>query len=247
MEHSRSRTRSHSPHLHDNAYFSPKRVQKSPTHIACKSSKHTFHNARSSKKSSHKSKYSHSPSRNVRTRSKTLSPVKDSRINIKNSDTSESTSKKRKSTKTSPPDHYNSKVKLSDTSLFSELVKDRQMRNLAMKCLTNINNEVVEIHDDSDNEKTVENDSKINISENKIERSKFENDTEVPKILDNKIEHSIITVTPSDTKRDVSKTVLPLPPKYPDNNQISSNSEIKCSKKSIKELPFPPGKLNFYF
>jgi len=146
--------------------------------------------------------------------------------------------KKKKSTKSSP-NHYNSKVKLSDTSLFAELVRDRQMRELAMKCLTQINNEVVEIHDDSDNEK-IGNDL---ISENKIEPLNSENNETdaLPKILENKIEHSVISLTPPETKKNLSKIVLPLPPKYRDDNRIFSDLEIKSSKKSIKDLPLPPG------
>jgi len=187
---SHSRSRSHSPHPsrhdHHHAHYSPKRGQKSPPRTTTsKSSKHTSHipriasphNAHSSRKSSHnRPKYSHSPSKNIRTQSKSSSPVKDSKTTKKHSDSDSpgcysSVSKKKKSTK-SPAKQYNSKVKLSETSLFAELVKDRQMRELAMKCLTQISsktvneNDVVEIHDDSDNEQNKTND--INTKLNKI-------------------------------------------------------------------------------
>jgi len=284
MEYSRSRSRSHSPHLkHDNIYLSPKRVQKTPPRTTtAKSSKHAFHvtraesphNSRSSKKSSRRSKYSHSPSRNIYPRSRSSSPVKDSRSNTKNVGDSpgyHSSVSKRKKPKSSP-NNYNSKVKLSETSLFAELVKDRQMRELAMKCLTQINtkfdddNEVVEIIDDSDNGSNTKtqtiNDVKINVSEDKCELLKPKNDTPnftselIPTILENQnpsvskidviengIEHSLesISVTPLET----TKIVLPLPPIFTDNNQISPDSEIKCLKKSIKDLPLPPGKFFF--
>lgn len=170
---SRSRSHSHSPHLprHDHVYHSPKRAQKSPPRITSKSTKHASHvsrvasphNTRSLKKSSHtRPKYSRSPSKNIHNHSRSSSPVKDQKIAKKPDIDSlpegySSVSKKKKETR-SPAKQYNPKVKLSETSLFAELVRDRQMRELAMKCLTQINtkvvneNEVVEIHDDSDNE-----------------------------------------------------------------------------------------------
>ncbi|XP_060844414.1 cyclin-dependent kinase 12-like [Rhopalosiphum padi] len=326
---SRSRSRSysrsrspHSPHQqrhdHHHAHHSPKHSQKSPQRITSKSSKHTSHvsravsphNSRSSKKSSHvRPKYSRSPSKNVRTQSKSPSPVKDSKSTKKHSD-SDSTgcyslvSKKKKSTK-SPVKQYNSKVKLSETSLFAELVKDRQMRELAMKCLTQIStktvdeNEVVEIHDDSDNEqnssnavdlntklhKINENDDVdscviIEISENsQISKPKVEISNtqlvnspaiEIPpkiqavplknqspsiiklEIIENGIEHSLepkVSLTPKITppekklevieNKDLSK--MPLPPVFPILDETSPDSEFKSSKKSIKDLPLPPG------
>jgi len=315
IRYSRSHSRSHSnsPHTqrHDHLYNSPKRGQKSPQRITSKSSKHTsrdipilpsHHNSRSSRKSSHsRPKYSRSPSKNVHTHSKSPSPAKDTRISKKHSDCDSpeghiSVSKKKRPTK-SPAKQYNSKVKLSETSLFAELVRDRQMRELAMKCLTQINtktvdeNEVVEIHDDSDNE---QNNTKIddsntnsviddvdsciivditeNISKPEVEISNMKSVTssmpdmtskhseEYPvisipevEIIENGIEHSlepISTLSPSDNtvpeiieNKDLTKMALPLPPEYPEHNELSPDSEIKCSKKSIKDLPLPPGKI----
>lgn len=189
---SHSRSRSHSPHPprydHHHAHHSPKRGQKSPPRTTTlKSSKHTSHiprtasphNARSSRKSSHnRPKYSHSPSKNICTQSKSSSPLKVSKTTKKHSDSDSpgcysSVSKKKKSTK-SPAKQYNSKVKLSETSLFAELVRDRQMRELAMRCLTQISsktvneNDVVEIQDDSDNEQNGSKTNDINTKLNKI-------------------------------------------------------------------------------
>lgn len=326
-----SRSRSHSPHQlrHDHAHIhhSPKRMLKSPTRTTSKSLKqHTSHvqrvsphNSHISKKSSHvRQKYSRSP-KNINTQrspSKSLSPVpaKDSRTTKKHSDSDSpgcysSVSKRKKPTR-SPAKQYNPKVRLSETSLFAELVRDRQMRELAMKCLTQVNtksvveNEIVEIHDDSENEqnnhKLSNSDTKLHtinlgddvdscviveISENKIQTSKSElgilnvksgtSLDSVPKmsvenqspsisrvdIVENGIEHSleqlepIPTLSPKQTSpdnemksevienKDLTKMSLPLPPIYPEHDQISSDSEIKSSKKSIKDLPLPPGKL----
>lgn len=167
-----------------------------------------------------------------------------------------------------------------------------------MKCLAgtkNIDeNEVVEIHDDSDNE---QNDIKIDdiniklpknninlddnscmiidISQNQSETSNIEIDTPnvksfsssisdmAPKVLienhspsiskvENGVEHSLepvpLLTSPNNTKpevietKDLIKMALPLPPIYPDDNTMSPDSEIKSSKKSIKDLPLPPGK-----
>jgi len=189
---SHSRSHSHSPHQprhdHHHVHHSPKRGQKSPPRTTTtKSLKHTSHiprtasphNSRSSRKSTHNQpKYSRSPSKNIRTKSKSSSPVKDSKTTKKHSDSDSpgcysSVSKKKKSTK-SPAKQYNSKVKLSETSLFAELVKDRQMRELAMKCLTQVSsktvdeNDVVEIHDDSENEQNSSKTNDINTKLNKI-------------------------------------------------------------------------------
>lgn len=311
---SHSRSRSHSPHLlkHDHVYHSPKRIQKSPPRTTSKSFKHTSHvpraisphNSRSSKKSSHvRPKYSRSPSKTTHIQSRSSSPIKDLRSTRKHSDSDSpsgchsSVSKKKKPTK-SPVKQYSSKIKLSETSLFAELVRDRQKRELAMKCLTgtkNIDeNEVVEIHDDSDNE---QNDIKIDdvniklhknnvnlddnpcmiidISQNQSETFKPEVDTPnvnsfststsdiAPKVLienhspsvskvENGVEHSLepmpLLTSPINTKpevietKDLIKMPLPLPPIYPDDNTMSPDSEIKSSKKSIKDLPLPPGK-----
>lgn len=328
-----SRSRSHSPHQlkHDHVHIhhSPKRILKSPTHTTSKSLKqHTSHvprvsphNSHTSKKSSHvRQKYSRSPKNmnTLRSPSKSLSPVsvKDSRTTKKHSDSDSpgcysSVSKRKKLTK-SPAKQYNPKVRLSETSLFAELVRDRQMRELAMKCLTQANtkavdeNEIVEIHDDSENEqinhKLINSDSKLHsnnvgddvnscviveISENKIQTSKSEVGVSnvksgtsslantVPKIsvenlspsisrvdiIENGIEHSLEQLEPNPKllpkqtspdnemksevieSKDLTKMSLPLPPLYPEHDQISPDSEIKSSKRSIKDLPLPPGKL----
>lgn len=329
--HSHSRSRSHSPHplRHDyhHAHHSPKRGLKSPPRITTsKSSKHTSHvpravsphNSRSLRKSSHvRPKYSRSPSKNIRTRSKSSSPVKDSKTTKKHSDSDSpgcysSVSKKKKSTK-SPAKQYNSKAKLSETSLFAELVKDRQRRELAMKCLTQISsktvdeNEVVEIHDDSDNEQCsskknysntkshkinvnddVDSCRIVGISENISQSSKPDAETSIDKsvtspitemipkipviplksqspsvtkveIIENGIEHSVepkepkVSLIPKITppekiaevieNKDLSK--MPLPPVFSVLNETSPDSEIKSSKKGIKDLPLPPGRFFF--
>lgn len=310
---SHSRSHSHSPHLlkHDHVYHSPKRTQKSPSRTTSKSSKHASHVpravsphiSRSSRKSNHvRPKYSRSPSKTIQTQSRSSSPVKDLRSTRKHSDSDSppgchsSISKKKKPTK-SPAKQYNSKVKLSETSLFAELVRDRQMRELAMKCLTGTKNmdenEVVEIHDDSDNEQndikiddtniklhknSVNHDDNpceiINISQNQSETSKLEVDApnenvssiildSTPKTptenlsppvskVENGVEHSLepmsLLTSPNNTKpevietKDLIKMSLPLPPIYPDDNTLSPDSEMKGSKRSIKDLPLPPGK-----
>jgi len=174
------------------------------------------------------------------------------------------------------------------------------MRELAMKCLTQIStktvdeNEVVEIHDDSDNEqnssKTVDLSTKLHkinakndidtcvmvennsqTSKPDIEISNIKSVTSpiieiTPKnqavplksqspsitkieIIENGIEHSlesIVSITPPEKKievienKDLSK--MPLPPVFPTLDETSPDSEIKSSKKSIKDLPLPPGK-----
>lgn len=234
------------------------------------------------------------------------SPAKDSRTTKKYSEhdspgSHASASKRRKATK-SPPKQYNSKMKLSETSLFAELVKDRQMRELAMKCLTQINtktvdeNEIVEIHDDSDSEqnnsKEEDSNSKlldsslnddvdscviIDILENKCQTSELDN--EVPniklvtssisdmapkiveqnptkefqnenlpvsneEIVENGVEHPVESITLEKTVPEVETkdlTKMPLPPVYPEYN-VSPDSDLKCSRRSIKDLPLPPGK-----
>ncbi|XP_015364460.1 PREDICTED: cyclin-dependent kinase 12-like [Diuraphis noxia] len=326
--HSHSRSRSHSPHQlrhdHHHVHHSPKRSQKSPLRTSTsKSSKHTSHvpravsphNSRSLRKSSHiRPKYSRSPSKNIRTQSKSSSPLKDSKTTKKHSDSDSpgcysSVSKRKKTTK-SPAKQYNSKVKLSETSLFAELVRDRQMRELAMKCLTQISsktvdeNEVVEIHDDSDNEqcsaKTNDSNTKLHkinanddvdscriveTSDNISQSSKPDVETSIIKsvtspitemnskvpviplkgqspsitkveIIENGIENSVepkepkvslipkIITPPEKTaevieNRDLSK--MPLPPVFSVFNEMSPDSEVKSSKKSIKDLPLPPG------
>lgn len=297
---------------HDHVYHSPKRGQKSPQRTS-KSSKYSSHaprltsphNSRSTRKSSHaRPKYSRSPPKSVHPKSRSSSPAKDSKATKKLSDSDSpgysSVSKRKKSTK-SPVKQYNPKVKLSETSLFAELVKDRQRRELAMKCLTQINtkpideNEVVEIHDDSDteqnNSKIVEPNTKpsknsgdvvdscviVDITEKNGQISKPE--VEIPciklvsssildikpkiseenqspivtneEIIENGIEHSLENrqpLTPSDKvkpeiieNKDFTKMPLPLPPSYPVHEEMSPDSEFKSSKKSIKDLPLPPG------
>lgn len=319
---SRSRSRSHSPHLlrHDHGYHSPKRGQKSPPRTTSKSSKYSSHvprltsphNSRSTRKSSHaRPKYSRSPPKSAHPKSRSSSPSKDSKNTKKLSDSDSpgcysSASKRKKSTK-SPVKQYNPKVKLSETSLFAELVKDRQRRELAMKCLTQIStkpideNEVVEIHDDSDteqnNSKVVESNIKPSKNSGEVEscvtadvsekngqiskpeieasniksisssildtKSKILEESQSPivskeEIIENGIEHSVeqkLLLTPPEKikpevieNRDFTKMPLPLPPTYPLHDEMSPDSEIKCSKKSIKDLPLPPGKfLKAYF
>jgi len=265
--HSRTCSKSHSPHSpkHDNVYLSPKRLQKSPLRTTSKHSFHTTravspHNVRSSKKSSRKSKYTH-------TRSRSSSPVKDSRSNMKNTSSGRhSTVSKRKKSSKKSPNHYNFKV--SDTSLFAELVKDRQMRELAMKRLTQKNikpidqNEIVEIND-SDTEQQELLTTSVSI-ENKSEPKNVSTiissgPDDMPKILENQIpskmenikngnDHSLepISLTPEPPIKDFSKPKLPLPPTYPGDNQISPNSEVKCSRRSIRDLPLPPGNFQNY-
>lgn len=311
---------SRSPHSHsprsvrpEHAYHSPKRGQKSPSRISSKSSKHISHvpanvsphNSRSSRKSSNRSrpKYSRSPPKNFHSRSGSSSPIKDSRFSKKysDSDSPDRYSKRKKSAK-SPMKQFNSKVKLSETSLFAELVKDRQMRELAMKRLTQINtknsdeNEIVEIHDDSDTEqnsskienlnaKAPKNDVRDDVDsciiidhlENSIqsskrvgEISKVKSITDMaPKIsnekiqspsvskvdesIENGIEHSLESIssltpklTPTEDRFEINESIdltkLPMPPVLSEDYLTSPDSEIKCTKKSIKDLPLPPGK-----
>lgn len=227
---SHSRSRSHSPHQprhdHHHAHHSPKRGQKSPPRTTTsKSSKHTSHiprtasphNSRSSRKSSHNQpKYSRSPSKNIRTQSKSSSPVKDSKTTKKHSDSDSpgcysSVSKKKKSTK-SPAKQYNSKVKLSETSLFAELVKDRQMRELAMKCLTQIStktvdeNDVVEIQDDSENE---QNSSKTNDINTKLNKTNANDDVDSCVIVEMS-ENISQTTKPDVETSDVKSVTSPI-------------------------------------
>lgn len=303
---SRSHSRSHSPNLqrhHEHIYHSPKRVQKSPIRNTSKSAKHSSHdiprstspyNSRSSRKSSHvRPKYSRSPIKNIHIHSRSSSP-KDTRTSRKHSDSDSpekhtSVSKRKKITK-SPGKQHNSKVKLSESSLFAELVRDRQMRELAMKRLTQVNpkvvdqNEVVEIHDDSDNEQTKTKvgdvDSKVGDVSLCIDSSEKTNQTSVsevetsnikpylssnsdiaPKISEENLSPSISKEefiengienflepfnqdkTPSDIEdKHLTKMELPSPHMYSDHNDVSPDSEIKCFKKSIKDLPLPPGK-----
>lgn len=316
---SHTRSRSHSPHEHHHVHHSPKRSQKSPLRTTSKSSKHTPHvpravsphSSRSSRKSNYvrPPKYSRSPSKNIRTKSKSISPVKDSKKDSKttkkNSDSDSpgcsSVTKKKKPTK-SPAKQYNSKVKVSETSLFAELVKDRQMRELAMKCLTQIStktvdkNEVVEIHDD--NSDYEQNNSKINDSNTKLQKNDVKDDVDscviemsenktskpeietsnvkfvtssktditpkipmisqkrhspsITKVVANGIEHSLeptLSLTPPEKKSAVIENKdlvkLPPPPVFSILNDISPDSEFKSSKKSIKDLPLPPGKFLF--
>ncbi|VVC34564.1 Hypothetical protein CINCED_3A014986 [Cinara cedri] len=317
---SRSRSRSksiHSPHQqrYDHAYHSPRRGQKSPPRTSSKVSKHTYHaprlvspyNSRSSRKSSHiRARYSRSPTtKKNRTHSKSSSPVKDTRFTNKQSVSSDceiGIYKKKKPTK-SPPRQYKTKPKLSETSLFAELVKDRQMRELAMKRLTQINpkideNEVVEIHDDSDYEQNTKlaEPSQLNSKSPKEVLKDDVDSCEVPKITENTIktskpqsESSIIinnsvksnklklkdNLNPSVSKnqmiengiepiveaisldksnttssdktkldevvgtKDLSK--MPLPPVFPTQIEIFLETDTKSSKKSIRDLPLPPG------
>lgn len=323
---SRSRSRStHSPHQqrHDHVYHSPRRGQKSPLRTSSKVSKYMSHtpklvsphNSRSSRKSSHvRAKYSRSPpTKRNRTRSRSFSPIKDSRFTKKQSVSSdcEPGSYKKKNIIKSPTRQYKTKSKLSETSLFAELVKDRQMRELAMKRLTQINSkkidddEVVEIHDDSDNEQNTQltEPSQINtkspketlkaevyscpvseIAENKSKTCKPHSQTtfvinkdlvklNIPlklkenlnpsvskvQIIENGIESKVQLIsleksntTPSDkTKPDdvfetKSLTKLPLPPVFQTQIEMSPETEIKSSKKGIRDLPLPPGKFFFY-
>jgi cyclin-dependent kinase 12/13 len=315
---------------HDHVYHSPKRGQKSPPRTTSKTSKHTSHvsrvvsphNPRSSKKSSHtRPKYSRSPSKNIHNHSRSSSPVKDARANKKHSDSDSpegysSVSKKKKETK-SPAKQFNPKVKLSETSLFAELVKDRQMRELAMKCLTQVNtktineNEVVEIHDDSDNEQNNTNIKDSNIKDSNLKLlnnicddidscrtvetynkrtqnsvSEFETsniksvtssildlaptisvENQSPSVskeeflingVDNFLEPiptltSIITSPDKkmpeviENKDSISKMPLPMPPVYPIHDELSPDSEYKSSRKSIKDLPLPPGKFVYIY
>lgn len=312
MGYSRSHSRSHSPNLqrhHEHIYHSPKRVQKSPLRNTSKSAKHSFHDiprstspysSRSSRKSSHvRPKYSRSPIKNIHIHSRSSSP-KDTRISRKHSD-SDSSEKhisvsKRKKIPKSPGKQHNSKVKLSESSLFAELVRDRQMRELAMKRLTQVNpkvvdqNEVVEIHDDSDNEQTKtkvddvdskvkknslfgdvsscvdssEKKNQISISEvetsnikpylsaNSDIASKISEENQSPSVskeefIENGIEQFLEPFNQDKTPSDIedkllTKMELPSPPMYSDHNDVSPDSEIKCFKKSIKDLPLPPGK-----
>lgn len=313
LGYSRSHSRSHSPTLqrHEHIYHSPKRVQKSPVCNNSKSAKHSSHDirrstspyySRSSRKSSHvKPKYSRSPIKNFHTHSRSSSP-KDTRSSRKrfDSDSPEkhrSVSKRKKITK-SPGVQYNSKVKLSETSLFAELVRDRQMRELAMKRLTQVNpkiadpNEIVEIHDDSENEQTI---TKVQNTDNKIKKnslfgdvsscvaadtSKQINQTSVPVVegsykklflssdshiapkilgknqspfiskvqsIENEIENSLEPlnqdkIPPDLENKHLPKMEQPSPQMYPDHNDVSSESDNKCLKKKIKDLPLPPGK-----
>lgn len=325
---SRSRSYSHSPHLskHDHVYHSPKRGQKSPPRTASKTSKYTSHvsrvvsphNPRSSKKSSHtRPKYSRSP-KNIHNHSRSSSPVKDPKTAKKHSDSNSpesysSVSKKKKETK-SPAKQFNNKVKLSDTSLFAELVKDRQMRELAMKCLsqvktkTIVEGEVVEVPDDSDNEhknknknikdsnikvinsicddvdscKVVETYEKINQnSKSEFETSNIKSVTS--SILDIAPTISVENQSPSvskeeflingednflepipiltpiitspekkipeviENKEPITKLPLPMPPTYPILDELSPDSEFKSSRKSIKDLPLPPGEFVYIY
>lgn len=300
---SHTRSRSHSPHRrHDHVHHSPKRGHKSPPRTCSKSSKHTSHGSRlsphisrSSKKSSHvRPKHSRSPSKNIHIDRRSSSPLKDLRTTKKypNSVTpgNSSISKKKKSAK-SPMKQLNTKAKLSETSLFAELVKDRQMRELAMKCLTQntkTDNEIVEIHDDSDNEQncTVIDDLNTNLQKNDVNdhvdscvvidipenESQICEPEEVPivkpltpsvsdhqspsdykeEIRENGIVPSLdlnSSLTPSEKNKpeiveskENIKITLPLPPEYPEHEQLSPDSEFKGSRKSIKDLPLPPGK-----
>lgn len=271
------------------------------------------HRSRSSRKSSSQSvrpKHSRSPPKNFHSQSGSFSPVetkKESRVTKKHSDSDSpgSLSKRKRSTK-SPVKQFNPKLKLSETSLFAELVKDRQMRELAMKRLTQTSTkttdviEIVEIHDDSENEQ--ENtkidvlDTKLNknnlsddvdscmivdMSENNIQSSMDSNSVDetltmikpLPEVLpkmsveklqspsvskvefiENGVEHSLEStssltpklISPDKNSPDIieNKTLskLPLPPVLPLQNQLSPDSEIKSSKKSIKDLPLPPGR-----
>lgn len=295
---------------HDYVYQSPKRGHKSPPRTCSKSSKHTSHGSRlgsphisrSSKKSSHvRPKYSRSPSKNIHTQSRSSSPAKDSRTTKKHSDSDSpghsSVSKKKKSVN-SPMKQFNTKVKLSETSLFAELVRDRQMRELAMKCLTQntktVNdNEIVEINDDSENEQnstTIIGDSNIKLQTNNVSDHVDscvmnyipENESQISKpeevsnvtsvtssisdhqspcaykeeIKENGIVHTsdlISSLTPSEKNKaeavenkEIIKMALPLPPDYPEHDQLSPDSDLKSSRKSIKDLPLPPGKFFFY-
>lgn len=80
----------------------------------------------------------------------------------------------------------------------------------------------------------------------------IENHSPSISIVENGIEHSLepmsLSTSPNNTKQEVIETkdlfkmALPLPPIYPDDNTMSPDSEIKSSKKIIKDLPLPPGK-----
>lgn len=328
---SRSPSHSHSPHSqrHDYVHHSPKRGPKSPLRTTSKSSKHTSHvsrvvsphNSRLLKKSSHtRPKHSRSPSKYIHNSSRSSSPIKDSRTAKKNSssvspESCSSVSKKKKETK-SPEKQYIPKVKLSETSLFAELVKDRQKRELAMKCLTQKNtkdideNEVVEIHDSDDNEQNNSDEKDLNTRllnsisdavdsctvvencENNSQNSKPELeasgiksvtssisdiartisvDNQSPSLskeefqingVDNFVEpippsSPIISplISPPDLsmleeiqmREPITKLALPMPPDYPMLNELSPESNFKSTRKSIKDLPLPPGEFAYIY
>lgn len=174
------------------------------------------------------------------------------------------------------------------------------MRQLAIKCLKQINhktideNEIVEIPDDSDNDQIIEiNDSNTksqktsssdyvdscvivdnieNISQPlrlEVETCSSKSIMSAPEILPNislesqvastkediitnGVEHSLeSTLSPilDNIKpeilenKDLTKMHLPYPPSFPEHDDISPESEIKCYKKKIKDLPLPPGKI----
>ncbi|XP_050439240.1 cyclin-dependent kinase 12-like [Adelges cooleyi] len=316
-----SRSRSHSPHIrHDhNDYHSPKHCQKSPARIHLKSSsKHTSypsilsphhnssasspHRSRSSRKPSNRSssKYFRSPTKNVRSRSRSLTPNKESRNRNSDSDSLEnySSASKGKRLNKSPSKQFKPKIKMSETSLFAELVKDRKRQELVMKRLTQISNktgddvEVVEIHDDSETEQK---DSEIynlnskscksngnddidssvlgNVSENTVQPSNSEPEitsvktNNIPTSKDpnnvifsptvenkeNGVQQSQESISSNSSKLsplDKNITVqndnldilkVPMPPIADLQNHVSPDSEIKFSRKSIKDLPLPPG------
>lgn len=175
------------------------------------------------------------------------------------------------------------------------------MRSLAMKCLKTIDpkaideNEIVEIHDDSDNEQIIEiidsnpKSQKTSSSDNvdscvivdnyenisqplkpEVETCSTKSIKPAPDILQNisieshvastkeeiitnGIEHSLESTSSPNIdnikpeileNKDLTKMRLPYPPSYPEHD-ISPESEVKCYKKKIKDLPLPPGKISY--
>ncbi|XP_050530354.1 cyclin-dependent kinase 12-like isoform X2 [Daktulosphaira vitifoliae] len=331
-EHSRnlrlSRSRSNSPNIlrHEhNDYHSPKRALKSPSHTYLKSSKHMSytsmlsphhnssatspHRSRSSRKCTKRpcSKYSRSPSKNVYSRSGSHTPTKETKNRHSDSDSpgSYSSTAKRKRPTKSPTKQLKPKIKMSETSLFAELVKDRKMREIAMKCLTQMGNknnddhEVVEIQDDSDPEQNIIIEAKINSSNLKPHTNNGNDDIDSSTKFDgsenikkhNNSESDMCTMKANNipisdiipnisSKNDIGPTLnhvengteyfsestllespklspnekktiqndnfdvlkMPMPPIVVQNH-ISPDSELKYSKKSIKDLPLPPGSI----
>lgn len=268
------------------------------------------HNSRSSRKSSHvRGRHSRSPpKKRNRSRSRSFSPVKDSRKKQSIGSDCESGNYKKKKSIRSPLRQYKTKSKLSETSLFAELVKDRQMRELAMKRLTQINskkideNEVVEIHDSDDEQsvqiieanqptkspkadvdsckvsKLAENTPKIskpqsgttstsninkgcvnsntstqlkenlNSSVSKVQMIENGTETKVENVLLNKPNTIPSDITkPNEVVETKDLTKLPLPPIIPMQSEILPQTEIKSLKKSIRDLPLPPGKFFFFY
>lgn len=160
-------------------------------------------------------------------------------------------------------------MKLSETSLFAELVKDRQRRELAMKCLNTQknntkmdDNEIVEILDsDNDQNNTkkttkmslnhiqddVDSSLTVEIVENKNQTSKLEVESSLSNIKPI-IESPIVFKDENIIKTNLTenKHCNTLSSNYSPYKETSPDSENKILKKSIKDLPLPPGEFSSY-